>query len=91
MTDGMLQTTFRQLLKVPNIDIGLGAYKWHVYEDHIEFECIEYGGKFSFGLDTVLDVVDWQDSSAVYGNQVDGKKDGMTVAIKRSLTLDDLK
>lgn len=84
------ETTFRQLLKVPNIDIGLGAYNWHVYEDRIEFRCIRFGSRFSFGLDTVLSAWEHEDNTSVYGVQVDGRKDGMTIAIHRAVTQADL-
>lgn len=93
MTEKKFQTTFRQLLKIPNISIGLGAYKWRVYEDVIRFEDIEYGAETEFHIDTPLTVYNGlgDDTSGVFGIRHDnGKKDGMTVAIIRPLTPEDL-
>jgi hypothetical protein len=94
------KTTFRELLKIPNIVLGNGCYKWRISDDIIIFEEIERGGKCAWHLDTLLDLSygSYDEDSGISGMTVsffDGcewrhpKEDGMSIQIVRAVTEQD--
>ena len=86
------QTTFRHLVKVPNIVLGGPSYICRVDNEsgEISFEDIRTGRRKGYSLDAPLDIYEYEsdhDSSissiAVQGLDLEGIRDMVTVHVRR--------